>query len=161
MKTVISHYCRSAKASACVIAVVLSSLLGACGGPGVGVEEQVRQWVSSAEEAAEARERRALLDLISPAYQDGHNYDRDDIDEMLRAYFLRRTSVELITSIDEVRLYGDSAAEIDLTLGLAGANDGVFGFSADAYNFQLELVLDGSDWLLIAARWSALGGDLH
>lgn len=161
MKTPISSNCRREIAAARVAGLVLLALIGACSGPEMGAEEQVRQWVSAAEVAAEARHRREMLDLISPAYRDAHSYDRADIDEMLRAYFLRQKSVKLLTSIDDVRLYGDTAAEVDLSVGMAGANDGVFGFSADAYNFQLELVLEDSEWLLISARWGELGGELH
>lgn len=144
---------------AAVTAVLL--LLGACGGPGVGPEEQLRQWVSAAEAAVEAKDRRAMLDLISPAYVAGVGWDRDEVGDMLRVYFLRQHSIELLTSIEEIRLYGDSAAEIDMTIGMAGTNDRAFGFSADAYNFQLELQRDGNDWLLIASRWGELGEELH
>jgi hypothetical protein len=80
---------------------------------------------------------------------------------MLRVYFLRQNNITLLTSIDEIRLYGDSAAEIDMTVGMAGTNDSVFGFSADAYSFQLELENDGDDWLLIAARWGEVGQELR
>jgi hypothetical protein len=80
---------------------------------------------------------------------------------MLRAYFFRQHSIGLLTNIEEIRVYGDSAAEIDLTVGMAGSNDGVFGFSADAYRFQLELARDDDDWLLISARWAQLGDELH
>ena len=161
MKMAISPNCRRDTASRYVTSLVLLASLGACGGPEPGTEEQVRQWISAAEAAAEAKDRRELLQLISPAYQDAHSYDRDDIGGMLRVYFLRQNSIKLLTSIDDIRLYGDSAAEVDLSLGMAGANDGVFGFSADAYNFQLELSLDGDEWLLISARWGELGGELH
>ncbi len=102
-----------------------------------------------------------MLDLISPAYVDGRGWDRDDVGDMLRVYFLRQDNIELLTSIEEIRLFGDSAAEIDMTVGMAGSNDGVFGFSADAYNFQLELQRDGDEWLLIASRRGELGEELH
>jgi hypothetical protein len=46
-----------------------------------------------------------------------------------------------------------------LTVGMAGKNDGTFGFSADAYEFELEFELD-DDWLLTSARWGELGDDL-
>jgi len=136
-------------------------LLSGCGGPEAGPEEQLRQWVSAGRQAAETKERRDLLDLISPAYVDTRGLDRDDIGDRLRVYFLRQQSIKLLTSIEEIRLYGDSAAEIDLTVGMAGINDSVFGFSADAYRFQLELERDGEDWLLISARWGELGEELH
>ena len=136
-------------------------LLSGCGGPEAGPEEQLRQWVSAGQQAAESRERRDLLDLISPSYVDARGFDRDDIGDRLRVYFLRQQSIKLLTSIEEIRLYGDSAAEIDLTVGMAGKNDSVFGFSADAYRFQLELVRDADVWLLISARWGELGEELH
>lgn len=141
--------------------LVCLALLSGCGGPQAGPEEQLRQWVNAGQEAAESRERRDLLDLISPAYVDARGLDRDDVGDRLRVYFLRQHSIKLLTSIEEIRIFGDSAAEIELTVAMAGKNDSVFGFSADAYRFQLELERDGDDWLLISARWGELGEELH
>ncbi len=137
------------------------AFLGGCGDPEAGPEEQVRQWVSAGQQAAETKERGDLLDLISPSYVDSRGFDRDDIGDRLRVYFLRQQRIKLLTSIEEIRLYGDTAAEIDLTVGMVGKNDGVLGFSADAYRFELELERDGDDWLLISARWGELGEELH
>lgn len=146
---------------ATVIMLACSILLGACGGSETGPEEQLRQWVRIGIQAAEAKERRKLAGMISAAYADPRGNDRDDIEHLLRVYFLRQHSIKLLTSIDEVRLYGDSAAEIDLTVGMAGTNDGAFGFSAEPYRFSLELELNGDEWQLIGARWGELGGKLH
>ncbi len=143
------------------MSIAYLALLGGCGGPEAGPEEQVRQWLSAGQQAAETKERGDLLDLISPSYVDSRGLDRDDIGDRLRVYFLRQQSIKLLTSIEDIRLYGDSAAEVDLTVGMAGKNDSVFGFSADAYRFQLELERDGDDWLLISARWGELGEELH
>ena len=143
-----------------VIAVCIASL-SACGGPETGPEEQLRLWVTRGEEAAEAKQRRKLIEMISPAYADSRGGDRADVENRLRAYFFRQNSITLLTKIEEIRLYGDSAAEIELTVGMAGQNDGVLGFSADAYRFQLELERDSDDWLLISARWAELGEELH
>jgi hypothetical protein len=44
---------------------------------------------------------------------------------------------------------------------MAGRNDGVLGFSADAYKFELELERDGNEWQLISARWGELGKEMH
>lgn len=135
-------------------------LITACGGPASPPEEQIRAWLASGQAAAEAKDRSALVDMISPGYSDSRGYDRDDIENVLRAYFFRQQSVRLITKIDEIRVFGDSAAEVEMTVGMAGTNDGVLGFSADAYAFELELELDGDDWQLIAARWGELGREL-
>ena len=55
----------------------------------------------------------------------------------------------------------DSAAELVLVVAMAGTNDGVFGFSADAYRFEMELEFNGDEWLLIAARWGEMGRDVN
>lgn len=121
----------------------------------------MRQWLARGEEAAEAKERRALIGMISPDYTDTRGNDRPDIENILRAYFFRQNSISLLINIEDVRLIADSAARIDLTVGMAGQNDGVLGFSADAYRFEMELMKEGDDWLLISARWGELGEELH
>lgn len=136
-------------------------LIAACGGPKSAPEEEIREWLATAQERAEGKERRALMDMISPAYTDARNYKRDGIEDMLRIYFLRQNNIELVNKIDEIRVFGDSAAEVVMTVGMAGTNDGVLGFSADAYNFELELERDDDEWLLISARWGELGQELR
>jgi len=161
MKRAVTRIWRRAGVCTAVIQVFLLGLLGACGGPETEPEEQLRQWVSAGQEAAEAKERRALVGMISPAYADVRGNDRDGIENILRVYFFRQNNIKLLTSIDEIRVFGDTAAEIDLTVGMAGTNDRALGFSADAYRFQLELERDSDDWVLIAARWGELGEELH
>ena len=152
---------RVPRLSRLVLSLALLISLGACGGPKMGAEEQLTQWVDDVQAAAEAKERRAIIKMISPAYKDAKGYDRDNIDGKLRAYFFRQSNIKLLTTVNEIRVFGESAAEIDLTVGMAGTNDGFLGFSADAYKFQLELVLEGDDWLLISARWAELGEGLN
>lgn len=136
-------------------------ILSACDGSATGAEEQLRQWVSRSEEAAEAKERRELIGMISPAYADARGNDRSDIESVLRAYFFRQNSIALLTNIEELRVFGDTAAEIEMTVGMAGQNDSVLGFSADAYRFELELTREKDDWLLISARWGEFGEELR
>lgn len=143
------------------LAGVVIMLLSACGGPSTGPEEQLREWVSRGVMAAENGERRALVGMISPAYADARGNDRDRIENIFRVYFLRMNTIELLTAIEEINVIGDSAAEMLLTVGMAGTHDGTLGFSADAYRFSLELEKDGDDWALISARWGELGEELR
>jgi len=161
MNRAITQNRRVANPCRALTSIVCFVLLSACGGPVAGPEEQLRQWVSRVEEAAEAKERRELIAMISPDYTDSRDNERPDIENMLRAYFFRQNSISLLTNIEDVRLIADSAAEIELTVGMAGQNDGVFGFSADAYRFEMELMKEGDDWLLISARWGELGEELR
>ena len=151
----------TARGARFVVAGLVFLLASACGGPEEGPEEAIRAWVEAGHKAAEAKDRGSLLDMISPAYTDSRGNSREDIGKIMRFYFLRQDKVVLITHLDELEVFGDSAAELVLQVGMAGSNDNALGFSADAYRFEMELVRDGDDWLLIAARWGGLGNDVY
>jgi hypothetical protein len=136
---------------------VLSVFAGACGGPASAPEEELRQWVNAGQAAAEAKKRRALINMISPAYADARGSDRDAVEAKLRAYFFRQKSVTLLTTIEAIRVIGGTAAEVDMTVAMTGTNDSVLGFSASAYRFELELEKDDDEWLLISSRYAQLG----
>lgn len=119
------------------LAIVAMLALGACGSETMGPEAELRDWVRRGVAAVEAEQRRELIDMISPAYADARGNDRSQIDGTLRAYFFRMNAIELLTAIDEIKVFGESAAEISMTVGMAGGHDGTFGFSADAYRLSL------------------------
>jgi len=143
--------------------VAIVALLGvaACSGPATGPEEQLRAWVKHGHEAALQKDRRALVEMISPAYSDSRGNSRKDIENLFRIYFLRQQRVALLTRVIDIRVFEASAAELILEVGMAGTNDGVLGLSADAYRFEMELENDGGDWLLISARWGEIGRELR
>ncbi len=144
----------------CTVSVVLMTL-AACGEPPSEPEEELRAWVAAGVEAAESKERRSLVGMIAESYADGRGNERGDIENLLRIYFLRQNNIALLPNLEEIVVYGDTAAKIVMTVGMAGTNDGVLGFSADAYRFELELEKDGDDWQLIAARWGELGDEVR
>jgi hypothetical protein len=144
-----------------IVVMISGALLAACGDPPTPGEESLRQWVRQGQQAVDDEDRRALVDLISPAYMDGRGNHRDDIEKLLRFYFLRMKNVAVITKIEDLNVIGDTAAELVLSVAMAGTHDGTLGFSADAYRFEMELELDDDEWLLLGARWGELGEDLH
>lgn len=140
--------------------VVLAALCAAagCGGPAEGPEAALRAWIDAMHEAAEAKDRRAIMRGVSPAYSDARGNGRDDVEDLLRLYFLRQNRVEFIPRIDSIRVIDGTAAELALTVAMAGTNSSTFGVSADAYRFELELEADEDDeWRLLSARWGELG----
>ena len=143
----------------CTVTAVMM-LLAACGDSRSEPEEEIREWVAAGVEAAENKERRSLIGLVSGSYADARGHDRNDIENLLRVYFLRQHKIGLLTKIEEITIYGDTAARLIMTVGMAGTNDGVMGFSADAYRFDMELEKDNGEWQLIAARWGELGNEL-
>lgn len=143
------------------VAGMLALLLGACGGSATGPEEEIRAWVRQGHEAAEAKDRGMLLDMMAPSYTDARGHSRDDIENLFRFYFLRQQKVALITRIEELDVYDGTAARLVLAVGMAGTNDNLLGFSADAYRFEMELERHDDDWLLMSARWGEFGGELR
>jgi len=148
---------RPAFAAAALAAVLLA---GACAEPSTP-EAELRALVAEAEEAAERKARRALMNRVSAGYSDARGNDRADIDRLLRLIFLRQRSVGLLVDVDSVDVFGEDAAEMVLTVGMAATNDRLLGFSADAYRFELELVKDGGEWQVIGARWGEIGGAIR
>lgn len=140
---------------------LLSLVLSGCGEPATSGEEEIRRWINDGHTEVEAKQRRALLQRVSPDYADAKGYDKDRLDKVLRVYFLRQNTIKLLVSIQDIRIFGETAAEVDLTVGFTGTNDRALGFSASAYKFELELVRDDKEWQLIAARWGELGDDLN
>jgi hypothetical protein len=144
-----------------LIAALACALPVACGGPAGSPQDALRDWLAGAEAAAEAKDRDALVGLISPAYVDARGHDRDAIDRMFRVYFLRQRDVGLLTDIKEIALSGDSAATMTVTVGMAGTNSGTLGFSASAYRFELDLEVHDDEWMLIGARWGEMGQSIR
>lgn len=143
-------------ASRCVRGALAVSLAG-CSAGLAGPEAELRAWVDDVHAAAEARDRRAILDHISAAYTDARGNGRDDISDLLRLYFLRTNRVEFVPSIERIDVMADTAAEVALTVGMAGTDAGRFALRAEAYRFELELEHVDGNWQLISARWAELG----
>ena len=144
----------------CITAIVISG----CGGSepeAYNLEDDIRAWVERGESAAEEKDRGELLDMISTDYADSRGNDRDKIGDTLRVLFFRQNSIALLTSIDDIQLMGDSAALVNVTVGMAGTSNSRIGLNADAYAFEFELEKQGDDWLLIGSRWGELGESLH
>lgn len=138
-------------------------LLVACGssGPADDPEVELRAWVERGELAAESKDRDELLDMISRDYADSRGNDRDEIGTMLARYFFVQNNIALLTSIDKIQVYGESAAMIDLTVGMAGTHNTGFGLKADAYRFEFELEKADDEWLLIGMRYGDIGSSIR
>jgi hypothetical protein len=144
-----------------LLLTALSACLVACGTSASDPEAAVRSWLADAEMAAEEQNRSGLLSMISENYADSRGNDHDRIGRILQAYFFRQQTIELLTSIDDISLMGDSAALVSLTVGMVGTNNSMLGLSADAYDFELELEVINDDWMLIGARWGEKGSSLR
>jgi len=141
--------------------ILLVSACGGGNGSDYDPEAELRDWLTRGELAAEEQDRGDLLELVAESYADSRGNDRDSLGNILRAYFFRQESIALLTTIDEITFYDETAALVSVTVGMAGTNSGALGFRADAYRFELELQKPDDEWMLIGARWGELGGTLR
>ena len=144
-----------------LLTALLATGLASCGGAPESTEQQLRAWVDRGHEAAEQKDRGALVEMISPTYSDARGNSRDDIENLFRFYFLRAKKVGLLVSIDEIEVFDDSAAQVMLTVAMGATTDSVLGFNADAYEFELELENAGDEWVLVSGRWNDVGNELR
>jgi hypothetical protein len=143
------------------LTALLAAALASCGGAPGTAEQQLRAWVDRGHEAAENKDRRALMDMIAPTYSDARGNSREDIENLFRFYFLRANKVGLLVSIDDIVVYDDTAAQVMLTVAMGATSNSGLGFNADAYEFELDLEKSDGDWLLVSGRWSDVGNELR
>ena len=132
-----------------------TAVLAGCSAPSPP-ETAVREWLEAAETAVEERDRGRLVDMIAEHYVDARGNDREALSQRLRLYFLRNREIVIASHVEELEVIGGTAAQVVLTAGMAGADANAFGLRADAWRFELELVREDGEWLLIGAQWSEL-----
>ena len=142
-----------------LLTALLATGFAACGGPPESTEQQLRAWVDRGHEAAESKDRRALVEMISPTYSDARGNSRDDIENLFRYYFLRANRVGLLVSIDDIDTFDDTAAQVMLTVAMGATTDSALGFNADAWEFELDLEKADDEWLLVSGRWNDVGNE--
>lgn len=76
-------------------------LLSACGAR-TSDEEQVRAVIDAAEVAAEERDASDVLEHITSDYSDSNGFDRAQLQNFLRAYFLANPKIELLVRIESL-----------------------------------------------------------
>jgi hypothetical protein len=81
--------------------LIASALLLACAARSSD-EEQVRALIDDMETAAEARDASDVLDLVADDYQDAQGFDRAQLRNFLRGYFLAHPKIELLVDIESL-----------------------------------------------------------
>jgi hypothetical protein len=138
-------------------------LLGCSGGTNLP-EDEIRNFIAGAVEAAERRSPADLTQMIPAdltqmihdSYLDQRGYNKQQVRSLLRVYFLRHKNIHLFTRIGEIELLGDNQATAWLHVAMAGSVisdiDAISALRARIYGFELRLVKQ-DEWLLQHASW--------
>ena len=147
-----------------VLLVVLITLQS-CSDSELSPEDEIRQYIETGVEAAEARNSSDLADLIHGSYRNPRGYDRIQLEKLAKLYFFRHKNIHLFTKIDEIDLLSAEEAQVTMHVAMAGniISDAsvLLSLRARIYKFELSLVKENS-WLLREASWSpAAIGDME
>lgn len=126
--------------------LILAFTLVACSSA-TSDETQVRELISSAEQAAEERDVGDVLDFVDEQYSDAQGYTRDSLADYLRAFFAMHPKLELVTSIDDLQFPVDGLARARVTV--RGLELGRFG--VDSVTLDVELRREGGEWRVVRA----------
>jgi len=101
--------------------LLATTLLGACG-TNSSDESRVRELIDAVEEAAESRDASDVLEHVAADYSDAQGFDKTQLQNFLRGYFLANPKIELLVGVDEIEfpVAGLGRARVDLTSLPAG-----------------------------------------
>jgi hypothetical protein len=119
-------------------------------------EAMVRGVIAQGEQAAEARDLSAIMDLVAPAFEDGQGGGRDELKQYLRGYLVAHQAIHLLTKVESVEFPYRDMAKVSLTLGTLGRDSAAataFDLAADMYDVELDLALDDGEWRVTRASW--------
>ena len=142
--------------------IIITFCIAACGN-GDSPEDQVRRYVQTGEEAAEARDLGAIKDLIAETYNDNRRRSKRDLVAITARYFLANKNIHIFTRIGELVFPEPDRAQVKLYVAMAGQNisdlDALLNMQADLYRFDLTLARIDQEWQLTSADWRPAGPD--
>lgn len=142
------------------IVLLVSCVAVACG-PAPSPEEEVRDVVAAAEQAAEARDGLALRALVADDYKDGRGNGAEEIRRYVHGYLLAHQSVHLLVRIEDIELPATGLARLRAIVAMVGKEAdaaSAWDLAADVYEFDVTLAREGGDWRVVRADWRpALG----
>jgi hypothetical protein len=131
----------SSNASLFFIAAIL---LSACGAKSSD-EEQVRALIDSIEAAAEARDASDVLEHIADDYADSGGFDKIQLQNFLRGYFLAHPRLELFVNVESLEFPVDGLAHAVVTVATVALGD------PDLQRLKVELRRAGGEWRVARA----------
>jgi hypothetical protein len=123
---------------------VAAVLLAACGAK-KSDEEQVRELVSTVEAAAEARDTSDVLEHVADGYADSAGFDKAQLQNFLRGYFLAHPKLELLVNIESVELPVDGLAQAVISVTTVDFTD------PGVQRLKVEFRRSGSAWQVVRA----------
>ena len=142
-----------------IVAILLTCLLAGCADD-QSAEELFRQTLAEMEEAAQQRDIDALMDHVSPDYQDSDGRTREDIRKIAQIHFLRNRKLHIYKHVTQLDMVDETFAEVVVLVAIAGqpikSVDSLANLRAELMQFKFTFQFDDR-WLMQSAEWSRAG----
>jgi hypothetical protein len=103
-------------------------------------EEKVRELFASAESAVEERDTSDVLALVADDYEDADGFDKTQLQNFLRGYFLANPKIELVVNVESLEFPADGLAQATLAVTRVSLSD------PQQLHLKVELRRAGGDW---------------
>jgi hypothetical protein len=108
-------------------------------------EQQVRAVVGAVEEAAEARDTSDVLEHVAANYTDSAGFDKSQLQNFLRGYFLAHPKLELLVDVESLEFPVDGLAQAVITIATVEVTD------PDLTRLKVEFRRSESGWQVVRA----------
>lgn len=117
-----------------------------------GDAARITHTINQMQQALEERVRRDFSRHIAPNYHDNHGNDKAALNNLVRAYMLSHQRPKIVVKIISITPKSAELYQVKLSAAAAAAKT-QSGFSADLKYIEADFIKDGSDFLLLSARW--------
>jgi hypothetical protein len=128
--------------------MLAASLLFACGAK-PGDDEQLRTLISAVETAAEERDTSDVLTHVADSYADSAGFDKMQLQNFLRGYFLAHPKLELMVNIESLEFPVDGLAQAVVTVATVELTD------PDLTRLKVEFRRQENGWKVVRADRAA------
>jgi len=140
-------------------------LLAACGTEPASPEQQVRALIESVQQSIEEGSVRQVGDLLHEGYSDPRHANRYAAVRTLFGITQRHRGVHLFTVIKTIDLTAqqdsaDAVVYVAMTGVPVESMQALVSLKADLYRFDLGLVEERGEWLVLSARWERMDSSL-
>ena len=108
-------------------------------------EDEVRALVGAVEAAAEARDTSDVLEHVADNYADSSGFDKSQLHNFLRGYFLAHPRLELLVRIESLEFPVDGLAQAVISVTTVDITD------PGAQRLKVEFRHSASSWQVVRA----------
>jgi hypothetical protein len=124
-------------------------------------EDKIRKVITSVQKAAEGKDVKKIIEVVSKTYQDPQGYDFDSIKGLLLGYFFRHQKVHVYIPDIDISVEDSSAKAVFQTVLTGGDRTGsasdILPDALGMYAFYLSFRREAGEWKVTSARWNRVG----